>query len=648
MYRYTFIIPLLTAYLNVSHAETVGDVNVTSPIFTNSINESKYPTHTVTKEEINTIQSIGNNLKNFSGVSNADYGIAIGQPVLRGLTGDRTRILSNGIQANDLSHISGDHSNKVDLNNISFIEVIKGPSSLFSYGATSGGVINVVSDIISEEKYESEIKLDYLTVNNGYGHNVLVKENFYDTNVYFSFNNKHLDNYSLPDGALFEEGVKKPTLSNSDYKNQNFNLGLTFPREWGYFGIAFDNVDSVYGIPYHAHEEEEEEEEEAHRTFSKVESETYTIKGRYNRPMFFNAIDYSYRDSNYFLKEHEEDGSASLNNNSKELMVKFDLDNDNYERKMLLQYNHRKSPMTNAYLPSSESFEKSVAYFTRTKNKSYEIDFAGRYDINSRDSNNQRYGDTSLSFATSYAKNLNPSLFYTIGYAHTSRSPAISELFANGTHGPTQRYERGDTTLKREVSRNIELGIQYNINDFDIGVNLYRNNINNYIFLADQETSTSGKTDANWSQKSGVFQGYEISLSKDYIIDRGIINIKLSRDDISAVFDDNTYVPRITPTRNTLSVKFNDKNNTEYNMDLLYAESQGDFSSIETKTNSYVNINLGISKMLAITPDYDLALKLYANNILNKTVRNHESFVKDHVPAPGGNVGLMTSINYKF
>ncbi|GIS46108.1 MAG: hypothetical protein Ct9H90mP18_04400 [Gammaproteobacteria bacterium] len=76
-----------------------------------------------------------------------------------------------------------------------------------------------------------------------------------------------------------------------------------------------------------------EEEEEAHRTFSKVESETYTIKGRYNRPMFFNAIDYSYRDSNYFLKEHEEDGSASLNNNSKELMVKFDLDNETMKEK---------------------------------------------------------------------------------------------------------------------------------------------------------------------------------------------------------------------------------------------------------------------------------------------------------------------------
>ena len=54
---------------------------------------------------------------------------------------------------------------------------------------------------------------------------------------------------------------------------------------------------------------------------------------------------------------------------------------------------------------------------------------------------------------------------------------------------------------------------------------------------------------------------------------------------------------------------------------------------------THMQILIRVSKILAITPDYDLALKLYANNILNKTVRNHESFVKDHVPVPGGNVG---------
>ena len=645
MYKYIFLFPLLIISINTSFGETISDLNVSSPIYTNSIDENKYPIHIVNNEEINTYQSIGENLKNYSGISNADYGTAVGQPVIRGLTGNRTRILTNGIQLNDLTHISSDHANNVGLNNISYIEVIKGPSSLFSYGATSGGIVNVISDIISNQKYGSKLKLDYLAINNGYGHNFLFKEHLLDTNLFFSFSNKHLDNYSLPDGALFEDGVKKRTKSNSDNKNQNFKLGLSFPREWGYFGIAFENTDGVYGIPFHAEEEEEEEEEE-HRIFSKVESETYTFKGKYNEVMFFNSIDFFYRDSNYFLKEHEEDGSASLNNNSKELSMKLNLDDDGYEKKLLFQYNHRKSPMTGAYLPSSESYERSISYFARTKNKPYEIDFAGRYDSNSRDTIDQSYGDTSLSFATSYYQKLSQSLSYTIGYAHSSRSPAISELFADGSHGPTQRYERGDNSLTREVSRNVELGIQYAVNDIDIGFNLYRNNINDFIFLADQSTSTNGKTDANWNQKNAVFQGYEISLSREYFTDKGSIEITLSRDDISGIFDDNTYVPRMTPARNILSAKYKDKDNTKYSLDLIHAESQGDFSSIEAKTNSYVNLNIGLSKTLPIRSNQNIILDIHANNILNKTVRNHESFVKDNVPMPGFNLGMFISFEY--
>ena len=645
MYKYIFLFPLLIISINTSFGETISDLNVSSPIYTNSIDENKYPIHIVNNEEINTYQSIGENLKNYSGISNADYGTAVGQPVIRGLTGNRTRILTNGIQLNDLTHISSDHANNVGLNNISYIEVIKGPSSLFSYGATSGGIVNVISDIISNQKYGSKLKLDYLAINNGYGHNFLFKEHLLDTNLFFSFSNKHLDNYSLPDGALFEDGVKKRTKSNSDNKNQNFKLGLSFPREWGYFGIAFENTDGVYGIPFHAEEEEEEEEEE-HRIFSKVESETYTFKGKYNEVMFFNSIDFFYRDSNYFLKEHEEDGSASLNNNSKELSMKLNLDDDGYEKKLLFQYNHRKSPMTGAYLPSSESYERSISYFARTKNKPYEIDFAGRYDSNSRDTIDQSYGDTSLSFATSYYQKLSQSLSYTIGYAHSSRSPAISELFADGSHGPTQRYERGDNSLTREVSRNVELGIQYAVNDIDIGFNLYRNNINDFIFLADQSTSTNGKTDANWNQKNAVFQGYEISLSREYFTDKGSIEITLSRDDISGIFDDNTYVPRMTPARNILSAKYKDKDNTKYSLDLIHAESQGDFSSIEAKTNSYVNLNIGVSKILPIRSNQNIILDIHANNILNKTVRNHESFVKDNVPMPGFNLGMFISFEY--
>ena len=118
MYKYIFLFPLLIISINTSFGETISDVNVSSPIYTNSIDENKYPIHIVNNEEINTYQSIGENLKNYSGISNADYGTAVGQPVIRGLTGNRTRILTNGIQLNDLTHISSDHANNVGLNNI--------------------------------------------------------------------------------------------------------------------------------------------------------------------------------------------------------------------------------------------------------------------------------------------------------------------------------------------------------------------------------------------------------------------------------------------------------------------------------------------------------------------------------------------------
>ena len=649
MFKNIFIFSLLFVSIEFVSGETLTDVEVTSPIFTNSINESKYPIHIIQNKEINSSKSLGDNLKELSGISNADYGAAIGQPSIRGLTGNRTKILSNNIAVNDLSSLSADHINNVDLNNISHIEVIRGPSSIFTYGGTSGGIVNVISDIISEKTYDKDVlKYDYTSVNNGYGNNFLFKRNLFNTNIFFSINNKHLDNYGLPKGSLFEEGLDKGTLANSDQKSQNINLGISFPREWGYFGIAFENNDGVYGIPFHAEEEGHDEDEGEHRIFTKTETETYILKGKFNNSPYFNSIDYSYRDSNSFLKEHEEDGSASLDSNSKALSFKFNMDNALYEKRLLLQYDNTKSPMKTAYIPSSVSYDRSISYFARTKNKPYEIDFAARYESNSRDSALQRYGDTSISFGTSISHNITESLFYNLNYTQISRTPSISELFANGTHGPTQRFERGNNSLTREISRNIELALQYSFDEIDMDLNLYHNDISNFIYLADQSTTTSGKTDANWSQKSGTMQGYELSASKTYNIGDGDLLVKLSRDDISGIFDDNTYIPRINPAKNVLSLKYNNQNNDSYHLDFIYTESQGDMSSIEAKTNSYVDLDIGYSKKIIFNSHQDLIINLYGNNILNNTIRNHTSFVKDNVPMPGANFGLDVSLRYNF
>ena len=97
-----------------------------------------------------------------------------------------------------------------------------------------------------------------------------------------------------------------------------------------------------------------------------------------------------------------------------------------------------------------------------------------------------------------------------------------------------------------------------------------------------------------------------------------------------------------------MSLKYQNQKNDTYYLDFIYTESQGDMSSIETKTNSHVDLDIGYSKKIIFDSQKDIIIDIYGNNILNNTIRNHSSFVKDNVPMPGANFGLDISLNYKF
>ena len=60
----------------------------------------------------------------------SDYGAAVGQPIIRGMSGSRVKILDNGIVNRDVSGLGADHFNDIDLSNAQQIEVVRGPSSL--------------------------------------------------------------------------------------------------------------------------------------------------------------------------------------------------------------------------------------------------------------------------------------------------------------------------------------------------------------------------------------------------------------------------------------------------------------------------------------------------------------------------------------
>jgi iron complex outermembrane receptor protein len=494
----------------------------------------------------------------------------------------------------------------------------------------------------------------YDTVSEGYSNNILMKKNIGDLSVYFSHNKRDHFNYDMPEGSLYEEGEEKHTLANSDFADKNLTAGLSLIKDWGFIGFSVEDNKGTYGIPYHAEEEEEEEEEGngAHRIYSTHKTDNYKIKGRIDNLPIANSVDFSFNNSNSSIKEHEEDGSFKvLNNNSSSWNLKFNLDNENMNRRLLVAYNHAKSPMSSgAYIPSSDSYDQSVAYFMNSDYLGHDVDVALRYDNNERLTSGKSYEDSAISFSANSIFSITDNLKYSVGYSHVSRSPNMAELFADGKHGPTNRYEKGDSNLKREISRNIDFGMTYNYKDTLISLDLYRNNINNYIYLRDLgTTSYDGEhQDANWSQKDSAIQGYELSLEKSFIVGNTDFIVTLSRDDISAVFDDNTYLPRIPSASNMIGVTVLGEKNKKYYLNLTHVEKQRDFSSIETATNSHLDLSMKYSDKIMISNLYDLNINLFASNLLDQTRRNHASFVKAHVPLPGSSFGFDVSVDYKF
>ena len=119
----------------------------------------------------------------------------------------------------------------------------------------------------------------------------------------------------------------------------------------------------------------------------------------------------------------------------------------------------------------------------------------------------------------------------------------------------------------------------------------------------------------------------------------------LSTDDLSAVFDDDTYVPRAVPAKTVLGLQFDTQNNETFSADLSYTDDQGDFSSIETKTNSYIGLDMKYSRGIRLAGS-DMLISVFGENLTNSSQRNHASFVKNEVPLQGVRVGLELSVDY--
>ena len=413
--------------------------------------------------------SLGDAIDSYLGVSIADYGAAVGQPIIRGMSGPRVKILKNGMVNRDVSGLGADHLNDVDLNDVEQIEIVKGPSSLLYANGTIGGIINVVDDCIAAMNYElPELKVGYETqsVNDGSSEFINFKNNFNGFNVNFGYKNTEFGNYDIPNGAIMHEEEDHDDHGDEDH-----------------------------------HDEDEHDEDEHHdehgeeRIFSTTDSESFTIKGSYNvNGNLVNKIDYTYRDSDYTLteahaeeeghdehegeEEHEEHAPTVFANNATEYGAIFDISNDIRTQKLSFNYVDEDSSIVGeeAFMNPANNEVLTLGYFVGQDFDMFHLDLGIRLDQVTRtgsvtdedhgDVDNFTIDDDVSSFAFSIGRDLSDTLELNLGFSSVERLPSVIELFMNGPHMATGRFEVGDPTLSSETSNNFDISLNFDNGEY--------------------------------------------------------------------------------------------------------------------------------------------------------------------------------------
>ena len=671
-------------------------------------------------------QTLGDAIDGYLGISIADYGAAVGQPIIRGMSGPRVKILKNGMVNRDVSGLGADHLNDLDLNDIQQLEIVMGPSSLLYANGTSGGIINVVDDCISALNYElPELRVGYETqsVNDGTSENFNFKNNINGFNVNFGFKRIDFGNYDVPFGAVLHEEEHDDHdehddhedeeheedmgfLNNSDYAVEATKFGISKVEDWGYVGFSVDNLESVYGIPFHGEEHEDEhgdeEEHEEERIFSTTDSESFTIKGSYNvNGNLVNKVDFTFRESEYTLTEahaeeeghddHEDEDEhapTAFSNDATEIGAIFDISNDSAEQKIVFNIVDEDNSIIGeeAFMNPAKNEEFTIGYYISKDLDLFNVDLGLRMDQIERsgsvtdedhgDIDNYNIDDTTNSFAVTIGRDLTENLDISLGYASVERLPSVVELFMNGPHLATGRFEVGDPNLNSETSNNFDITLNYENDGFYAYASFYVTDVDNYIALIDEEDHEDEHHEdehhededehhedddhgdehedehdhgnlihANYMQEDAEFDGYEFEIGRNFDFAAGELNLSFGRDVVNAEFSDGHFVPRINPARNIYSLSYK-QNDIVFKLNFKDVDKKRDVGEGETVTKGYRMLDTRITKTFNLRNNNELKVSLFGKNLLDEVARNHSSFVKNEVPLPGKNIGVKFNLTF--
>ncbi len=640
--------------------------------------------------------TLGETLAREPGVSSSYFGPGSSRPIIRGMGGDRIRILEGGLGTGDASSVSADHAISADTLTTERIEIVRGPASL-RYGSSAvGGVVNIIDNRIPEfltsTPIAGSVDLRADTASDERSGAVALNGSVQRMAWHVDFSSKETDDVEIPGEPTVhldededhhdEEGHEEEftgVLENSALTNRKGAVGLSYIGKRGYLGFSYTDFDNEYGIPgehahEHAHEGEDEgEEEEAPVTIDMKQRRT-EMRGGYNfEQSFLRSLDVRAALADY---EHTELEGA-------EVGTRFFNDYQEFRVELLhgplgaltsgsfgVQYTERdfEAIGAEAFVPPNVTEKLGLYAFEEWDRGQWSLSAGARYESQKNKGSilehehededhegedheedgheepepvNLSFDGFSGSLGYTYGKE-SPYGFYA-NITYTQRAPNAEELFSNGPHLATAAFEVGNPNLKKETSTGFEVQVRKKEGRVTGELNLFRNNFDDYIYEAFTGDEQDGLSEFIFLQEDAAFTGGEIHIDTNLIHeDPHHLHLELSYDLVRAELDSGANLPRIPPQRLTVGLEYRQPAfwaSTE----VQYNDQQNRIAPFETATDDYTFLNASMGyRFFWGAAIHQILLK--GTNLTDEEGRVHTSFLKNQVLLPGRNI----SVSYKL
>jgi iron complex outermembrane receptor protein len=602
--------------------------------------------------------SLGETLSSQPGVSATYFGPQASRPVIRGIGGERVQMYEDGGAALDASSLSNDHSVTIDPLLADRIEVVRGPATLLYGNGASGGLVNVITSRIPETVPQKdiggalELRGDSATderagaarLDGGSGHWAW----------HVDGHKSETDDVRIPDFALSRElraqlaGEGEPVddmrdrLTNSSSDTYGGAVGGSYIGDQGFIGLGASLYDTDYGLP------DSTGEIGAHIA---MRQKHYDLKAELrDLSDFVTTMRVRSSYSDYTHGEIEDTGEVGtlFNQKGSDTRVVFDhAPLGGWRGTFGVQYRDVDLDVTGeeALLPRSQTKNTGVFVFEERSFGALHIETGARLEQQKIDVASEtlpNYDKNAVSASLGGVYKLTDDYAVALNVTSTQRHPTATELYADGPHVAAQRFEIGDTTLKRERATTFDLGLRKTAGDWTGSLTAFRSDYSRFIYAA-LTGEVAGDADplpvAQYSQRDADFTGFELELKPPAAdLGFGVLSSRVVADYVRAKLKDGGgNVPQIPPMRIGGELTL-DTGAFSSGLSVNWYDKQDKLGPEELPTDGYTMVNLDFSYRL---PEGSHSMFFYVRgeNLLDEDARRHSSPLKDVAPLPGRGIG---------